>query len=137
MKKTLSLILALCMLIALAACGKTDASSLWDGAAYTQDALVGSGNKSVQLEVKAGDKSVTITIKTDREMLSDALLDNKLVDADAGSAGLFINSVIGMSADYDKDGAYWGFFQNGEYALNGVESTPISDGDHYELVYTK
>ena len=137
MKKTLSLILALCMLIALAACGKTDASSLWDGAAYTQDALVGSGNKSVQLEVKAGDKSVTLTIKTDREMLGDALTDNDLVLAEDGSYGMYIKSVIGITADYDTDGAYWALSKNGEYLMTGADTTPIENEEHYELTYTK
>ncbi len=137
MKKTLSLILALCMLIPLAACGKTDTSALWDGAAYTQDALVGSGNKTVQLEVKAGDKSVTVTVKTDREMLGDALLDNDLVSAENGQYGMYIKSVIGINADYDADGAYWALTKDGEYLMTGADAAPVENGEHYEFTYTK
>ena len=42
----------------------------------------------------------------------------------------------GETADYDTDGAYWAFYQGGEYASLSVDQTPIQDGDAFSLVYT-
>ena len=42
-----------------------------------------------------------------------------------------------MLADYDVDQTYWGFYQNGEYMMTGVDTTEFADGDQYELVRTK
>ena len=43
----------------------------------------------------------------------------------------------GITADYDVDQSYWGFYKGGEYMMTGVDSTVIADGDAYELVYSK
>ena len=37
------------------------------------------------------------------------------------------------NTDYDKDGAYWAFYINDEYALTGVDSTKIAEGEHYSF----
>ena len=50
---------------------------------------------------------------------------------------MYIKSVNGVQADYDVDQAYWAVYQDGEYLMTGVDSTEVSDGAHYELVYTK
>ena len=42
-----------------------------------------------------------------------------------------------MSADYDKDGAYWAFSKDGVDLMTGVDDTIIADGDKYEITYTK
>ncbi len=110
---------------------------LWKDADYTEDTELGEGEKTVKVTVKAGEKSIVFTIKTDEEMLGDALLTHKLVDGEDGDFGLFISHVNGIRAVYEKDGAYWGFFQGGEYMMTGVDTTPIADGDSYELVYTE
>lgn len=36
-----------------------------------------------------------------------------------------------MTADYDKDGVYWAFYIDGEYAMTGVDATNITDGARY------
>ena len=51
-----------------------------------------------------------------------------------GQYGLFINTVNGLTADYDKDHAYWAIYVDGEYAQNGADTQPVNDGDlKYEV----
>ena len=76
-------------------------------------------------------------IKTDADNLGDALVANGLVEGDVGDYGLYIKVVDGLRADYDLDGAYWAISKDGEYLMTGADSTPIADGEHYELTYTK
>ena len=78
--------------------------------------------------------TVTLTVKTDEAMLGAALLAEGIIAGEEGPYGLFIKSVNGIRADYDKDGSYWGFYKNGEMMLVGVDGATIADGEHYELV---
>lgn len=112
-------------------------SSVWDSAEYKEDTEVGEGAITVKVEVAAEEKSVTITVHTDKDNLGAALLDNNLVSGDESEYGLYIKFVIGMEADYDKDGTYWSLSKNGEYLMTGADSTPIADGEHYEFTRTK
>ena len=111
--------------------------SLWDDAKYTSDTELGTGSKTVQVEVKAEGKSVTFTIHTDKEILGDVLLEHGLIAGEEGAYGLYVKFVNGIEADYDKDQTYWAFYKNGEYMMTGVDSTTFTSGDHYELVKEK
>ena len=124
--------------MALVSCGaQTDADALWKDALYTEDTELGEGAKTVKIEVKAGEKSVVFTVKTDEAVLGDALIAHGLIDGEEGQYGLYIKKVNGITADYDVDGHYWGFYKNGEYMMTGVDMTEFSDGENYELVYSK
>ena len=137
-KRSLTVTMAILMLLCLVSCAKpTDADTLWENALYTEDTELGEGAKTVQVEVKAGEKSVTFTVKTDEAILGDALIAHGLVEGDEGAYGLYIKKVNGITADYDVDKSYWGFYKNGEYIMTGIDSTEFADGEHYELVYTK
>ena len=149
MKKILALALTLSIVcLMLASCSVLDSlgisdlfgkentekeASLWDNAKYTSDTELGTGAKTVQVEVKAGGKSITFTIHTDKEILGDALLEHDLIAGEEGAYGLYVKFVNGIEADYDKDQTYWGFYKDGEYMMTGVDSTTITSGDHYEL----
>ena len=139
MKKNLiiSLSVVLIFMLCLTSCNTVDAEGLWEEATYRRDMTFGSGDTTVQLEVKVEDQSVTFTIKTDKETLGDALLEHELISGDEGAYGLYVKEVNGIRADYDKDGAYWALYKDGEMSMTGVDSTNISDGEHYEFVYTK
>ena len=152
---TLSLILAL--LLSLCACQGTpdeatkenpeatvqetneaaEAAGLWADAVYTEDTTLGEGERTVTVKFTIEEKSITFTILTDKSILGDALIENSLIEGEQGAYGLYIKKVNGITADYDTDGAYWGFFIDGEYAATGVDSTTITDGAIYELSYTK
>ncbi len=141
MKKTaysvIALILAFACLFSFAACGKETAEGLWASATYQSDAEFGEGEKTVTVQVKAEEKAVTFTIHTDAETLGEALLAHNLIAGEDSEFGLYIKVVNGITADYDVDQSYWGFYKGGEYMMTGVDSTGITDGDAYELVYSK
>lgn len=82
-------------------------------------------------------ESTSYESATDQEMLYDALLeiDGLTIDGYESDYGFYITAVNGLTADYEKDGAYWSIYVNGEYGSYGVESQPVTDGDSYRLVY--
>ena len=141
MKKTVNkilvLVLALVMLALLGACSREIPDGLWDKALYTSDTSFGEGSKTVEVEVKAGEQSVTFTLKSDSAILGDALMEHGLIEGDDGQYGLYIKKVNGITADYDIDRSYWSFYKNGEYMMTSIDMTEFADGEHYELVYTK
>lgn len=150
MKKTLALVLvAVIACLTLVSCntldkvmdmisGKTEsAADLWDSATYNSDAEFGEGDKTVEVEVRVEDKSVTFTIHTDADTLGDALLENGLIVGENGAYGLYVKTVNGMLADYDIDGSYWSFYENGEMMMTGVDGEFIFGGEHYEIIYAK
>ena len=142
MKKTNKALLCLLTLsllaVVLVSCGGgVPKEGLWENATYTTDKEFGNGAKTVQVEVKAGEQSITFTIKTDKENLCDALLEHSLVSGDESEFGLYIKYVNGIQADYDVDQSYWGLTKNGEMLNTGASSTIITDGEHYEFTYTK
>ncbi len=142
MKKTIysavSVLLCLIFVFSLAACGKDKApTGLWADAAYQEDTELGSGAKLVKVEVKAEDKTIVFTLHTDAETVGDALVENNLVSGDVTEYGLMVTVVNGMTADYNVDQSYWAFYIDGEYAMTGVDSTPITEGAVYRLEYTK
>ena len=137
MKKALpvlALLLSLCLLVS---CAKEAEGSLWAEAAYTEDTTLGEGTTTVTVEVKVEDKSIDLTLKTDKTILGDALLEHKLIEGEEGQYGMYIKRVNGITADFDVDQSFWAFYKNGEMMMTGVDGTEIKDGEHYELVYTK
>ena len=109
-------------------------NGIWTNALYQNDTEIGEGAKTVQVEVKAGDKSVTFTVHTDKETLGDALLEHNLIAGEEGAYGLYVKLVNGIEADYDKDGTYWALYKNGEMMMVGVDGAVITDGEYYELI---
>ena len=101
----------------------------------------------------AGSKSVTVAVvddqgakteyscKTDAEYLLDVIKelekDGLTVGGEDSAYGLMVDTVNGLRADYEADGAYWYFYVNGEACMNGVSTEPVHDGDAFEIVYTK
>ena len=79
----------------------------------------------------------TFTITSSRQTVGDALFDEKLIEGENGAFGLYVKKVNGITADYDVDQSYWGFYKAGEYMMSGVDTTVVADGEQYELVYTK
>ena len=111
-------------------------SALWNNAQYKEDTEIGVGANTIKLEVKIGGKSVTLTVKSDKDNLADILTDNKIVEGDNSEYGLYIKKVNGVLADYDTDKAFWGLYKDGEMTATGASAITIKDGEHYELVYT-
>ena len=135
MKRTISaLSLLLTLLLLLSACG-TDPSDPWNDATYTRNTTLGEGTKTVTVEVVVNDHMVTFTIKTDADVLGDALFDSGLCTGEEGAYGLYVKYTNGIMADYNVNQKYWALYIDGEYALTGVDSTPITQGTVYHLAY--
>jgi len=82
-------------------------------------------------------QKLNFEVKTDADNLGDALIGAGLVKGEQGDYGLYIKYVCDIRADYEQDGAYWQLTKGGEYLMTGADSTPIADGETYELTYTK
>lgn len=102
---------------------------------------VHTGDKEVTVEVTDDQgETKTYTAETDAEYLSE-LMDELAEDDDFtytssdSEYGMYIESINGVTADYDKDGAYWSILVNGEYGQYGADSQPVADGDTYSFVY--
>ena len=135
---SLSMFLAVICILSLTACGASlPKEGLWENATYLKDTELGDGEKTFIVEVKAGEQTVKFTVNTDKEMVGEALLEHKLIEGEDGQYGLYIKKVNGITADYNVDQSYWGFYINGEYATTGVDTTKITEGTAYKLEYTK
>ena len=135
MKKLMTLLLTMMLVLSLCACGASAPSTdkvVDDGAA------LGEGATSFTLEIVDLDgNTVTATINTNEKKVGDALQDLGIIDGETGSYGLYIKSINGISADYDKDGTYWAFYINGEYAMTGADMTKIEMGATYRFAVEK
>ena len=76
-------------------------------------------------------------IHTDKQIVGEALQELELIAGEDGQYGLYVKTVNGITADYDKDGAYWAFYVNGEYAQSGVDTTKITEGESYSFKVEK
>ena len=94
--------------------------------------VLGEGNTKFTLTVadKEGNETV-FEIHTDQENVGEALTELELIDGEQSAYGLYVKTVNGITADYDKDGVYWAFYINDEYASTGVDSTTIVETDCY------
>ena len=76
-------------------------------------------------------KETDFTINTDKTTVGEALVELNLIAGEESEYGLYVKTVNGVTLDYDKDGMYWAFYVNGEYAQTGVDSTEITAGAEY------
>lgn len=135
MKRFLSVFLCLVMLLSLAACSTADTQ---DYTTVTDGQTIGEGSKTFLLTITDGEGNVVnVTVNTDEETVGAALLALGLIAGDESEYGLYVKSVNGITADYETDGTYWAFYINGEYAMTGVDQTPITEGETYQLTVEK
>lgn len=118
-KRILALTLALVMVFALASCAKKEAA----GATIT-----------VTVVHKDG-ASKDFTVKTEKETLGEALTDEGLIAGEDSPYGLYVKTVDGETVD-DANQEWWCFTKGGESVNTGVDSTPVADGDAFEITFT-
>ena len=99
-----------------------------------KEAETQTGAKTITVEIIVeGAETVTKTIKTEAEFLRGALDEEEgLVIGEEGPYGLFIKTVNGVTADDSKQ-QWWCITKSGEDVFTGAESTPIADGDKFEI----
>ena len=148
-KAILSLICAiLCVCTVLCSCSGggnnattsagTTAPAAETTAAYTvangAHSKIGSGKFSFVLEVIDGNGGSTVfDVASDKSTVGEALSSIGLISGEQGDYGLYVKTVNGITADYDKDQTYWSFYIDGEYAQTGVDMTAVNDGSTYKL----
>ena len=159
-KKLLSLILSTMLIVAMAfsmtACGGNDQekpntevenqvnSTEQDAQSEvvensTEDVTVlGEGTTVFSFIVVDGEgEEATFEIHTDKAMVGEALLELELIEGEEGAYGLYVKTVNGITADYDLDQTYWGFYINGEMAMTGVDATEVEAGATYSFKVEK
>lgn len=133
-QKSICAVLVLVCLLGLTACGNNaNKEGLWENATYLEDTTLGEGSTTFKMVVKAGEQSVTFTVNTNKETVGAALLELNLIEGDNG----MYTKVNGITADYNVDKSYWGFFVNDAYANEGIDTTKIEKDSTYKLEYTK
>ena len=91
------------------------------------------GDKTIEIQVVVSEEDVReFTVKTDEAYLGAALENEGLIEGEEGQYGLFITAVDGVKAD-DSKNQWWCITKNGEQVNTVVDTTPITDGEHYEL----
>lgn len=127
MRKLLSVALALVLIAAMAlnfaGCAKDNATG---------------GEKSftfIVTDLEGSETSFAVT--SAKQTVGEALLDEGLIEGSESEYGLYVTSVNGLTADWDKDQTYWAFYIDGDYASTGVDQTDITDGATYSFVLTK
>lgn len=97
------------------------------------------GTKEISIEV-VDDNAVSeiYKIHTDARYLRQALEETEslTVEGTESAYGLMVETVNGVTADYNANGAYWSFYLNGEYCNYGIDQQPIENGQAYRIVYT-
>ena len=125
MKKMISLLLALVMVFALTACGAKEEAPAADAVSF----------KVVVTDLDG--KETTFEYSSNAASVGEALVAEGLIEGHETEYGLYIDTVNGITADWDADQTYWAFYINGEYATTGIDGTEIVADTTYGLTLTK
>lgn len=96
------------------------------------------GDKSITIEVVDNEqKSTVYEVHTDAEYLRQAMEDAVGLEftGKEGEYGILVETVNGVRADFNLDGAYWSFYVNGSYCTYGLDTQPVNDGDAFQIKY--
>lgn len=143
MKKFLALMLAVLLVASLAACSfsKKVSDSVEKG-------LENAGVLEESPEPNTGKATFTVIVvyqdgtekefsyTTEEAYVGPVLMAEGLLQGNEGPYGLEITHVDGVQAIYDTDKAYWAVYEGDQYAMQGIDTTPVVDGATYKLVYT-
>ena len=95
------------------------------------------GSKQVTLVIihKDGTEK-TLEYSTTQEYLADLLLEQELATGYTSEEyGFTIESVDGVTADWEADSAYWALYEGDVYATTSASGIVLTDGGVYKLVY--
>ena len=146
LKKWLSIIGCMVLIAALAltttGCGSKEtpeaAPESATQTASTDVTVMGEGATVFQFSVVDLEGAETkFEIHTDETTVGAALIKLGLIEGEDGPYGLYVMKVNGIAAIYEEDGSYWAFYENGQYALTGVDLTDIDPSVAYSFVQTK
>ena len=121
----ISLLLALVMVFALTACGAKEEAPAADAVSF----------KVVVTDLEGNETAFEYT--SSATSVGEALVTEGLIEGHETEYGLYIDTVNGITADWDNDQTYWAFYINGEYATTGIDGTEIVADTTYGLTLTK
>ena len=91
------------------------------------------GEKRIGITVVHADESSKVfEVNTEAEYLGEALLEEGIAEGEVQQYGLYILTVDGETAD-EAAQQWWCVTKGGGEVLTGADSTPIADGDQFEL----
>lgn len=93
------------------------------------------GDKTILVSVVVDTETSDFVIETDAEFLRGALEQAGLVEGTESEYGLYVTTVNGVTADESQQ-QWWCFTRSGGTLETGVDTTPIADGEHYEITLT-
>ena len=100
--------------------------------------VLGEGKTSFSFSVTYKDgKTDYFIINTDKQKVGEALLELNLIAGEDSQYGLYVKSVNKVPLDFNKDGLYWAFYEDGKYAQKGVDKTDIKSGVKYAFKASK
>lgn len=118
----LCVVLIAAMALSLAACGvKKEAAAPSGPVSYTVI--------TVDLEGKETKYEITST----KGSVGEELLAQGIVAGEVNQYGLYVDTVNGLTLDWEKDGKYWAFYIGEEYATTSVDLTVPEEGVTYYL----
>ncbi len=134
----LCMMLTVAMAVNMTACGGNSQADNNQISTEAQVEVLGEGATQFLFTVVDKDGNETnFEIHTDKDIVGDALLELELIAGEDGAYGLYVKTVNGITADYDADQTYWAFYVDGEYAVSGVDTTPIEEGMTYTFKVEK
>ena len=138
MKKIIAMLLIMVLGMSILACGAEPApTEAATTAANGAAATTGSEGLTFTVTVIHKDQSEkTFTFTSNEEFVGTVLKAEGLIKGNDGPYGLEITEVDGEQAIYATDGAYWAVYVGEEYAMTGIDTTPITQNGQYKLVYT-
>lgn len=128
-KKILALVMALLVVVAcFAGCQAKKTNDKGDASS------VQSVEVSITVDIVKDGETKNLNIKTDEKYLANALAEAGVIEYREDG---FYTTVNGITADYNKDGAWWCVTKSGEMTMVGMNELELANGDKYEITYTK
>ena len=88
--------------------------------------------KDVTVKVIANGQTTEFKLETQADFLRGALEEKNLIKGDESEYGLFVTEVNGIKVDPALN-QWWRFSKAGEDLMTGVDTTPVADGDSFEI----
>lgn len=98
------------------------------------------GAKAITIQVVDDTNNTTeYHLYTDTEYLIDAMKEIPKFSFSGYESqyGLTLTAINGITADWEKNNAYWSIYVNDAVGNYGVSSQPINDGDTFRFEYTR
>ncbi len=138
LKRSLSVILSFVLIAVIAltmyGCGKQTNEQPSEGTTKETVNEQTLSKVSFTFKVTHKDGSIaTFNVSSGKKYVGEALIEGKYIAGEDGDYGLYVKTVDGETLDYNTDGMYWAFYEDGNYASKGVDQTEIVAGKTYEF----